>query len=95
MAKEKTQYHYISGIYSIIKSSGRKESNSTSFICCTNTNNNPSGIPTMGYMTKSCRKYAESKGVKYVEGSFFIVSIIELNKEQYDALSNTEELEEE
>ena len=93
MAKKKTKYHYISGLYNIEKEEGKKESNSASFLCKTDENDNPSGIPTMGYMTKCCRKHAEESGCKYVDGSFFILSIIELTKEQYDALQSTDEPE--
>lgn len=93
MAKKKARYHYISGMYNITKDGEKKETNSTSFVCATNENDNPSGIPTMGYMTKCCRKHAEKSGYEYVEGSFFILSIIELTKEQYDALQSTDEPE--
>ena len=93
MARKKSQYHYISGLYNIVKKNGKKGSLSTSFICSADKETNPSGIPTMGFMVKSCRKYAEKKGGQYVDGSFFIMSIIKLTKEQYDALNDTNEPE--
>lgn len=87
----KEKYYYIAGMYNVEK--GDKVATvSTSCFCVTN-DDNPSGIPTMGYLVKSAKKFAKSKGEKYIEGSFYIVSIIKLTKEQYEQLTDNTELE--
>ncbi len=90
---KKERYHYVSCMYGIIKKDGAKATNSTSFLCSTEENETPAGIPTMGFMIKRCRKHAESCGDQYIDGSFFILSIIELTREQYAALNDTDEPE--
>lgn len=95
MSKKKTQYYYVAGLYNVDKGNGELGTLNTSFMCTTESDINPSGISTQGRMLASVKKYAQSKGYTYIDGTFIIMSIIKLTKEQFDALNDLKEPEDE
>lgn len=88
MAKKK--YYYIAALYNIIEN-GEKKTMSTSYFCTTDDENNPSGIPTMGFMVARSKRWAKEHNVEYVEDSFYIISIIKLTKAQFEQLNDKAE----
>ena len=94
MAK-KRQYYYLVVFYKVEKGTPAvTEWNVSTYLCNTN-ENNPAGIPTMGYLIRHAKADAERNGGKYVHDSLYIQCMIKLTKTQYEYLMDREETDEE
>lgn len=89
MAK-KTLYYYLTANYGILID-GKRQTNLWTALCSSDSERNPSGIPSMGYIIKSARDFCQKEGYEFIEGSVSVISIIKLTKSQFDALNNTKE----
>lgn len=89
MAK-KTLYYYLSVEYEVLVG-GKRMFNRMNIFADSNSERNPSGIPTMGKIIKVTRDFCNKDGYEYVNGSVTILSMIKLTKAQFDALNDTKE----